>query len=247
MQRIYGDTVGFLAAWTWIVAIMPGTLAILSIACVEVAYSAAGITQDASRIEHKLLSVLVLFLMSLANSFSTKASTRLNNLFVVVKFATILAVVVAGLAAVGLHLANPKSDVGGGDWHRRAWFEARDTVNPDGSRTHWADLSQWELFGHFSEALYAALWAYSGWDKVGMNHMNQDLISRILTGTIAGCICQCRALKAREAVATRHQRGPVIDYCVFSGCQRSILRAPSVEGRIDDRQRRRGESKRTVP
>ena len=54
LQRIYGDFVGFLAAWTWIVAVMPATLAILSIVFVESAYSAAGITDQASRIEFYL-------------------------------------------------------------------------------------------------------------------------------------------------------------------------------------------------
>src|SRR6478609_1102524 len=43
LQHIYGDIWGFLAAWTWIVAVMPATLAILSIVFVESAYSATGV------------------------------------------------------------------------------------------------------------------------------------------------------------------------------------------------------------
>ncbi len=46
------------------------------------------------------------------------------------------------------------------------WFGNRPTVNPDGSTTDWGHLSEWELLGHYSTALYGALWAYSGWDKV---------------------------------------------------------------------------------
>ncbi|KAM0492268.1 hypothetical protein D7B24_003362 [Verticillium nonalfalfae] len=166
LQYIFGDVFGFLAAWTWIVAVMPATLAILSIVFVESVYSSAGITDGAGRIEHKLLSILVLLVMSGANMISTKASTRLNNFFVVTKFLSIFVVVVAGLVVVILQVANrERKDVGGRDWFDRPWFEHRETVNPDGSRTNWDAIGSWELLGHYSAALYGALWAYSGWDK----------------------------------------------------------------------------------
>lgn len=167
LKYVFGDAFGFLAAWTWVVAVMPATLAILSIVFVESIYSAAGITGEGGKVSHKLLSVLVLTLISVANSISTKASTRLNNFFVAAKFVTIALIVLAGIVVVGLQLADPEADrkVGGGDWRKKSWFGSRDSVNPDGSVTHWDDLSRWELFGHFSAALYAALWAYSGWDK----------------------------------------------------------------------------------
>ncbi|KAF4483534.1 large neutral amino acid transporter [Fusarium agapanthi] len=165
LQHIYGDVWGFLAAWTWIVTVMPATLAILSIVFVESAYSAAGVINEDHRISHKLLSILVLVIMSVANSISTKASTRLNGFFVVLKFASILVVVMAALAVVGVHTTHPDKEVGGGDWFKKNWFEYRDTYNPNGPDTDWSKLSQWEIFGHYSAALYAALWAYSGWDK----------------------------------------------------------------------------------
>ena len=167
LKYVFGDAFGFLAAWTWVVAVMPATLAILSIVFVESIYSAAGVTGEGGRMSHKLLSVLVLSLISVANSISTKASTRLNNFFVAAKFVTIALIVLAGIVVVGLQLGDPRGDrkVGGGDWREKSWFGSRDSVNPDGSVTHWDDLSRWELFGHFSAALYAALWAYSGWDK----------------------------------------------------------------------------------
>ena len=154
---------------------MPATLAILSIVFIESIYTAAGTPGESERITHKLLSILVLFAISVANSISTKASTRLNNFFVVTKFVTIAAVVLAGLVVVILHLVghpvneDGDGDVGGGDWARRPWFGYRDSVNPDGSITHWGDVGQWEMFGHLSAALYAALWAYSGWDKVSFS------------------------------------------------------------------------------
>jgi len=168
LRYMFGDVFGFLAAWTWIVAVMPATLAILSIVFVESIYSAAGVTGQEGRLEHKLLSVGVLVAVSLANSISTKASTRLNNFFVVTKFVAIAAVVLAALVVVVLHVVwgtDPTTSEPL-DWWRKSWFSYRDSANPDGSITHWEDLSQWETMGHLSAALYGALWAYSGWDKV---------------------------------------------------------------------------------
>lgn len=169
LQRVFGDVVGFLAAWTWVVAVMPATLAILSIVFVESIFSAAGVTDQAGRWEHKLLSVLVLAATNGANSISTTASTRLNNFFVVTKFVSIAGVVVAAVVVVIIGAADPEKDVGGGDWATKSWFRFRDSKAPDGSTIDWGELSTWETLGHYSAALYGALWAYSGWDKASCN------------------------------------------------------------------------------
>lgn len=145
---------------------MPATLAILSIVFVESIFSALGVTDQADSVEHKLLSILILLVMNVANSISTKASTRLNNFFVFTKFFSIAGVVIAGIVVVALQVADPDRDIGGRDWFNKSWFGYRTTVNPDGSETDWTEISQWELLGHYSAALYGALWAYSGWDKV---------------------------------------------------------------------------------
>ncbi|KAI0109788.1 amino acid transporter [Daldinia grandis] len=165
LQYIFGDVFGFLAAWTWIVAVMPATLAILSIVFVESIYSAMGVTDQAGRIEHKLFSILILVVISVANSISTKASTRLNNFFVVTKFITIAGIVIAGIVVVILQVTDPERDIGGRDWFKKPWFGNREVLNPDGSKTDWNELGEWEILGHYSAALYGALWAYSGWDK----------------------------------------------------------------------------------
>lgn len=166
LKYIFGDAFGFLAAWTWVVAVMPATLAILSIVFVESIFSAMGVTDQAGKISHKLLSILILIVISVANSISTKASTRLNNFFVVTKFAAIAAMVLAGVVVVGIQLSDPDRDVGGKDWFNKPWFAPRKSLAPDGNETDWTKLGQWEMLGHYSAALYGALWAYSGWDKV---------------------------------------------------------------------------------
>ncbi|GKT47733.1 b(0,+)-type amino acid transporter 1 [Colletotrichum spaethianum] len=165
LQHIYGDVFGFLAAWTWIVAVMPATLAILSIVFVESIYSAGGVTDQAGAISHKLLSILILIVMNGANSISTKASTRLNNLFVVTKFVSIFGVVLAGIVVVILQVSDHDRDIGGRDWFSRPWFDNRKTAVPGGGEVDWNEVGAWDMLGYYSAALYGALWAYSGWDK----------------------------------------------------------------------------------
>ncbi|KAI1432827.1 amino acid transporter [Xylaria sp. CBS 124048] len=168
LRYIFGDVFGFLAAWTWIVAVMPATQGILGIVFVESIFSSAGVTDQGDSVVHKVLAVLVISLVSVATSVSTKTTTRLNRFFVIAKFASIAAVVVAGVTVVFIHIAHPHREdvaVGGRDWFTKDWFGIRPTLNPDGSITDWGRMSQWELLGHYSTALYGALWAYSGWDK----------------------------------------------------------------------------------
>jgi solute carrier family 7 (L-type amino acid transporter), member 9/15 len=147
---------------------MPATLSILAIVFVESIFSAAGVTDQAASIEHKLLSVLVMALTNLANSISTKATTRLNNFFVGTKFLSIAGIVAAAFVVLVIHLADPSSKTGPNDWQRKPWFGFRDTITPDGRVLHWSDVGEWDMFGYFSAALYGALWAYSGWDKVSL-------------------------------------------------------------------------------
>ncbi|KAF5861195.1 Y+L amino acid transporter [Aspergillus alliaceus] len=165
LQYIFGDVFGFLAAWTWIIAVMPATLAILSIVFIESIYSAIGVVNEAGTIKHKLLSIIVLVTISVANSISTKVSTRLGSFFVTTKFVTIAGVVIAGLLVVIVHLASKEWEAPATDWYTKSWFGFRDTIAPDGTEIHWSDLAGWTMLGHYSAALYGALWAYSGWDK----------------------------------------------------------------------------------
>ncbi|RMZ72688.1 amino acid transporter [Pyrenophora seminiperda CCB06] len=174
LSYIYGDAFGYMAAWSWVVATMPATLAILSIVFVESIYSSLGVNEPDPPFTHKLLSLLVLVCVTTLNSISTKTSTRLSSFFVAIKLLTILLLIIAGLVVVFVFVGNSK-DLGGGDWHQRNWFSPRDTIQPDGSRLDWTNVTTWESLGFYSTALYGALWAYSGWDKA--NYVAAELRS----------------------------------------------------------------------
>lgn len=165
LRYIYGDLVGFLAAWAWVTAVMPATLSILSIVFVESLYSAISLGGTADGIGYKFLSILVLVIMGLANSIGTKASQRLGNFFLVIKLGSVALLVLAGLVVAIIFAVGRKKDFGGGDWHETSWFQSRPSVTPDGT-IDWTKVGTWEAFGHYSTALYAALWGYASWDKV---------------------------------------------------------------------------------
>ncbi|KAL4885809.1 amino acid/polyamine transporter I [Aspergillus karnatakaensis] len=165
LQYIFGDVFGFLSAWTFIVAVIPASLAIMSIVFVESVFSAIGENNRTQGLSHKLISILVLIIFSMANGISTKMTTRLNKFFVTSKFTAIVATVVAGLGVVIYHLASHGKESTSSDWWSKSWFGYRDSIGPDGSEIDWSKLDGWELLGHYSAALYGALWAYSGWDK----------------------------------------------------------------------------------
>ncbi|KAJ4990512.1 amino acid transporter [Stagonosporopsis vannaccii] len=167
LTHIFGEFWGYLAAWSWVVATMPATLAILCIVFVESVYSSLGVNNPSPPITHKLLSVAVLAVVTVLNSISTKTSTRLSGFFVAIKFLTIALLIVAGLVVV-VKYSLTGNDIGGVDWRREHWFNARrEAPRPDGrpGRFDWTQVSTWESLGFYSAALYGALWAYSGWDK----------------------------------------------------------------------------------
>ncbi|TID14665.1 amino acid transporter [Venturia nashicola] len=164
LRYIYGDLFWFLAAWAWVTAVMPATLSILSIVFVESLHSAFSPGGTADGVGYKFLSILVLVIMGLANSIGTKASQKLGSFFLVVKLGSVVLLVLAGLVVAIIFAVDRKKDYGGGDWHKRSWFQPRPSVTPEGT-IDWTQVGTWEAFGHYATALYAALWGYASWDK----------------------------------------------------------------------------------
>lgn len=168
-KYVYGDWAGFLAAWAWVTAVMPATLSILGIVFVETVYEAAfpGSEGATGSWEQKGFSVLIVAIMLLISALGTKTSTMLNTIAAIIKLLAIFLVILAGVVVAIIYVASHgHHDPGGGDWHEKGWFDKRLSVNPDGSTIDWTKVGSWETFGHICTAIYAALWAYAGWDKV---------------------------------------------------------------------------------
>ncbi|KAF8249144.1 amino acid transporter [Wilcoxina mikolae CBS 423.85] len=198
LQYIYGDMAAFLMAWIWIVVTKPASMAILSILLVESIESAI-VDPTASKsppagLSQGLFAVLALIVVVLLNSISSKMSTRLGEGFVVMKLATVTLIVVGGVAVVLGHVISPdKAQWGGREWHERNWFQPRKSMS-GGQPVDWPRLSMWESLGHYSAAIYAGLWAYSGWDNANfiageMRNPGRDLPIAIHTSMTVVMLC----------------------------------------------------------
>lgn len=162
LSYIYGDIFGYLAAWTWIFGVMPATLAILCIVFISNILAAFHVSEANDNDITKILAFMLATVTCASTLLGSARINKLNSFFVITKLFTVSLVVVAALTvAIAVFVEPSKNEtIGGRDWRERNWFAFRNTPT-----TPWDRLSAWDVVGHFSAALYAALWAYCGWDK----------------------------------------------------------------------------------
>lgn len=164
LQYIYGDFAALLVSFTWIAAVKPASMAILSLIFAEYWTRAIfGGGADTFWLD-KSLAIGVAASLTLFNSISTKTSSNLNGVFSLIKLSTVgiiaaltILVMFTGLNAQG---SGPSMD-----WKTRNWFANRPT-EVDGHRVDWASLTVWQSMGYYSAALWAGAWGYGGWDNV---------------------------------------------------------------------------------
>jgi len=194
LRYIYGDMAAFLMSWIWIMVTKPASMAILSILLVE-SIDSAIVDPTASKStdgwSEKLFAVLALMVLVLLNSISNNISARLGEWFVVMKLTTVTLIVVGGVSVALGHVISPNQSPpwGGSDWYSKNWFHPRPSMS-GGVPIDWTRLSLWESLGHYSAAIYAGLWAYSGWDNVSLGYpLSLTLHDLLHTHSINGLSC----------------------------------------------------------
>lgn len=167
LRYVFGDTIAFLMAWIYIMAVKPSSMAIQSIVIAE---SIGSISSTAALSPSLLkgIAVVTFTSMVLINSINTRTTLKLSESFTVIKIVTVALIVIGGFVAVIAHTINPDSSLSGGkDWYSKNWFESRPSVS-EGVPVDWTSISAWERYGHYCAALYAGLWAYDGWDNANV-------------------------------------------------------------------------------
>jgi hypothetical protein len=162
LHRFYGDTLSFLMAWTWITVVKPSSMAMVSTVLLESIL--AGVDSNVAPSAKRLFTMLAFFVIVAINLHSTQTSKRVSNFFLVIKLTTVAIIVVFGFSAALLWRASPFTD-----WLTKPWLETRPSIIGE-DQIDWARLNWWQVMGHFCTALYAVLWACSGWDNVGFTH-----------------------------------------------------------------------------
>lgn len=144
LQHIYGDLAAFLFSWIGIIALKPGSGAIISIICAEyindILFTLLAGGGDPPRWLTKIIAVLCAAGVSAIVAMSTRAATRINDVFTFTKIVTLLAITVIGFVWLGLGH--------GTDAYK---------VNPFAG----SSLNG----GTYAIALYSGLWAFDGWDN----------------------------------------------------------------------------------
>ncbi|CAD6569352.1 MAG: hypothetical protein CYPHOPRED_003298 [Cyphobasidiales sp. Tagirdzhanova-0007] len=150
LRYSYGPTVSYLFSWTAIVAIKPGSAAIIAIIfgeylCRIFYHTAFNASSEASVksipvIVVKLVAMSAIFAVSLLNAVSLKTGTRAQIALTIAKLAALLAVAIMGV----VQLAKGRSS----ESLRGNVFQGS-TGSP----------------GRYALALYSGTWAYSGWDQ----------------------------------------------------------------------------------
>ncbi|KAK0649534.1 amino acid/polyamine transporter I [Cercophora newfieldiana] len=166
LRYVYGDTVSSLLAWIYVVAALPSSMALQGIVLGESFGAAVGYPDKGGWTAGQLhaVAIVAIALIYLLNIRSTAASGRTSELFTVCKLVT-----VGGVAVFGAGVAMRQLWSGGEcaeDWCSRSWFAPRD-IDSGTSRIDWRGISGLQMVGHYSTAVYAGLWAYSGWDSAG--------------------------------------------------------------------------------
>lgn len=149
LTKIFGELAGFLFSWCCVCVMKPGSAAIIAIILGEYvarAFLGADAT-DVSPFINKGIALSALLAVTALNSISTKVATRMADLFFVFKFSALLAITIIGIvvATTGFSWSGSPSR----DWRDHGWI--------DGTNTNLSNLAV---------ALYAALWAFDGWDTV---------------------------------------------------------------------------------
>ena len=165
LRYVFGDTIAFLMAWIYIMAVKPSSMAIQSIVIAESIGSISSTTALSPSLL-KSIALLTFTSMVLINSINTRITLRLSESFTVIKISTVALIVIGGIIAVIAHAINPDSSLSGGkDWYSKNWFQVRPSVS-EGIPVDWTSIGAWERYGHYCAAIYAGLWAYDGWDNV---------------------------------------------------------------------------------
>lgn len=169
LRYIYGDSVAFLMGWNWILAVKPASMAIQSTVLVETLVSSLfpQSSQLRSRWQLKLLAICAQLIVVLLNSKSTKTTAHLNTGYSILKLVAVIAFAFSAFGTMLTHFIHLDIPDMSDDWYSRSWFETRPSFS-SGVIIEWSKLNWMARLRLHAQAVYAGLWAYSGWDNVSL-------------------------------------------------------------------------------
>jgi solute carrier family 7 (L-type amino acid transporter), member 6 len=160
LRYCYGDAYGFLFAWVWLLVSRPCGMAMVALVFSEYFFRGVLPDQDVSTWILKAVALLAIILISFLNCMGTQVGTGSATVFLVLKTFGLGSIIIFGL--VFQVTASKHQD---GIHHRNGTEQSWLTPSsPAVTDTGYSWL--WMSLGDFTDALFAALFAYAGWESV---------------------------------------------------------------------------------
>ena len=160
LRYIYGDACACIATWTLILIVKPCSIAMMCLVFAEYLLNLSMLSREANVWLLKSIAMGTLVLVTLVNSIGTRVSARIANVFFALKLLGLGSIVVMGLTF----------GMVGGEGMSTNLGDHQDENKVDGypqEDSHsFTSTSLWTIMGTYTDAILAAMWAYSGWEAV---------------------------------------------------------------------------------
>ncbi|KAJ3115759.1 hypothetical protein HDU96_000092 [Phlyctochytrium bullatum] len=140
LLKAFGSLPAFLFSWTNITVTRPAAVAVIAVVFGEYAARAVGLE---SVVATRIFAVLLIWGLTAVNSVSAKLGALVQDVFTVLKLASLLVIGLVGLRFLGT---------------------PQEAHNFDGEAVARTSKSP----GDYAIALYTALWAYDGWNNLNL-------------------------------------------------------------------------------
>ena len=151
LKVCYGDYLGFLFTWIWVVITKPCAMAMIAMIFADNLSIAAVPVGVPSLWEVKALAILGLVFITFINCLGTIAGARAANAFLILKLLAVFSISATGIF-VGVTGRNSYRS-------EPEWFAS----DPD---PHRQTMLNWAKAGEYITAIYGALFCYGGWESV---------------------------------------------------------------------------------
>lgn len=172
LRHCFGELAGFLFSWTAVIVLKPGSAAIIAIISGEyfnrVIFGSFEKEYDTvlpGVWANKIAALVALGVVTAINVVSTRLTTRVGDVMLVVKVVLLVGITVTGIV-VAVTGKNADGSVANKEWREVDWFRGNAGGETIAERMQGQGERVMGGLGEYAIALYAGLWAFDGWDNV---------------------------------------------------------------------------------
>lgn len=173
LRYCYGDMFGFLFAWIWIFIVKPCSMAMVSLVFAEYLYRTILPETDMSTLILKSTACIGIAFLTALNCMGTHFGLQTANVFMGVKVLGLGSIAVIGFASKLASFNNVAPIAGPGKVSLASNPASILQISQQGASQSWANSA------NLADALFAALFAYGGWESVCVHCFNIARAARL--------------------------------------------------------------------